>query len=221
MSTSPDMATELPRPWYLRHIWVLAAIVGVLSLTIMRTCSPRTLATLPTLGAAPSFQLTAQDGSPFDSKSLAGKVWIASFAFTSCRTECPMIGKANQAVQAALSSTGVQLVTFTVDPEFDTPARMSEWGRQFEVDAKRWHLLTGARPELERIVIDGFKTHMSDRKVEGGLVQVAHTMKLVLVDAHGLIRYYFDAENPEAMKLIVDHAKALEREYAQHQGDRS
>lgn len=215
------MTETLPKPWYIKHVWVLAAIVGVLSLTMLRMCATRKLQPLPTLGQAPAFVLKDQDNSDFDSRVLAGKVWIASFVFTSCRTECPMIGKANQQVLEGLGATPVQFVSITVDPEFDTPELMRKWGVQFGADTNRWKLLTGARSEIERIVIDGFKTHMSDRKIEGGLVQVAHTMKLILVDADGYIRYYFDANDPEAMKLIVDHAKALTQEFAEREGEKS
>lgn len=215
-TTSPGTtAGDLPKPWYIKHIWILAAVVGVLSLTILRTCGGRKLATLPTLGNAPAFVLTAQDGAAFDSKALTGKVWIASFFFTSCRTECPIIGRSNQEVQKALAGTDVKLLSFSVDPEFDTPERLIEWGRLFGADHARWTLLTGPRKELERVAMEGFKTAMGERITEGkgGLVEIAHTMKLILVDANGFIRYYFDAANPEAMSLIVDHARALEREF--------
>lgn len=212
----------LPKPWYLKHIWVLAAAVGVLSLTILRCASSRDLTHLAQLYKVAPFELVDQSGAPFSSNELNGKVWIASMVFTSCRTECPMIGKANQELQQALAGLPeVRLVSFSVDPEFDTPALMNTWGQQFGADPARWKLLTGPRKAIESIVIDGFKTHMSDRKVEGGLVQIAHTMKLILVDADGYVRHYFDATVPKDLSLIAAYAKKFTeeaREKTQAQG---
>lgn len=207
-----NTANELPKPWYIKHIWVLAAAVGVLSLTLLRLGTSHDLKPIAKLYKVPGFALVDQAGAPFSSQALDGKVWIASMVFTSCRTECPMIGTANQELQTNLEGTGVQLVSFTVDPEFDTPELMTTWGRQFRAKPEQWKLLTGARADIEKVVIDGFKTHMSDRKVEGGLVQIAHAMKLILVDADGYVRHYFDATLPKDRELIVAYAKLFERE---------
>lgn len=195
-----------------RYIWVLAAIVGVLSLTLLKMCQSRTLQRLPVLYVMPSFELTDQGGQPFGTKQLEGKVWVASFIFTSCKVECPAIGRANTLLQEKLAGTPVQLVSVSVDPEFDTPQALTTWGKDFGVDPARWHLLTGERAAIEKLVIEGFRSHMGDKKVEGGLVQIAHTMKLVLVDQLGGIRHYFDATDDKAVALVVDHAKALVEE---------
>src|SRR5207247_5205308 len=42
-------------------------------------------------GAVPSFQLVNQNGQPFGSAQLAGKIWIADFIYTTCPEPCPMI----------------------------------------------------------------------------------------------------------------------------------
>lgn len=213
MSEAPDGPGAPPNTgltaFLQRWIWVLAAVVGVLSMTLLKVCQSRTLQRLPVLYVLPSFELVDQDGKAFGTSQLGGKVWVASFIFTSCKVECPAIGRANQLLQDKLAGTPVQLVSISVDPEFDTPQALTTWGKDFGVDPTRWHLLTGERAAIETLVIDGFRSHMGDKKVEGGLVQIAHTMKLVLVDQLGGIRHYFDATDDKAVALVVDHAKAL------------
>lgn len=203
----------------MRHIWVIAALVGMACITVFALNNERKLTPLPHQYQTPSFTLTHQEGQTFESKSLAGKVWIAGFIFTSCRTECPIIGREMEKVAAKLKDTQVQLVTFTVDPEWDTPERLRDWGRTYHVDPTRWHLLTGSRQEMERVVAQGFKSAMGDKPTETqretNMVDVAHSFKLALVDHEGWIRYYFDVNNPEAMSLIVDHARNLEKEAAE------
>lgn len=212
---SADLA---PKPWYVKHIWILAAIVGVLSLTIMRTCGGRKLVPLASLGQVPAFTLQDQTGATFDSKSLEGRVWVASFFFTSCKTVCPAIGRANQALAKKLSVLGdldVRLVSFTVDPEFDTPAAMTTWGAQFDADPKRWHLLTGPRPAITAVV-QGFASEMGQRETKDGIVDISHSMRLVLVAPNGNILHHFRDE-PEQLDLIVDYARYLDAEHKKSQ----
>ena len=224
-ATTPGPSTPVdesapPSTFMRKWIWVLAAAVGVFSLTLLKVCQQRTLQRLPVLYALPDFNLVDQDGKPFGSDQLDGKVWIASFAFTSCKVECPAIGRANQELQQKLAGTPVQLVTISVDPEFDTPEVLTAWGKTFGADSQRWHLLTGTRKAVEWVVMGdaehpgGFRTHMGERSEANGLVQIAHSMKLVLVDQFGGIRHYFDATDEKALALIVDHAKALVTEGA-------
>ena len=208
-------AVAAPTSFLQKHIWVLAAVVGVVCITLLQLCQGRTLQKLPVDYVLPEFSLTDQRGETFGSKDLDGKVWVASFIFTSCQTECPAIGRANQVLQERLAGTGVELVSFSVDPEYDTPQLLGEWGVKFGVDPARWHLLTGDRKKIEALVIDGFRTHMGDKAMSGGLVQIAHTMKLVLVDQRRGIRHYFDALDDKAVALVVDHAKAI----TQDEGD--
>jgi len=220
MSASPASTEAAPPTTFMRKwIWWIAAAVGVLSLSVLKLGQSSNLQQLQVLYVLPKFELTGQDGKPFGSAELDGKVWIASFAFTSCRVECPAIGRTMKTLQDKLAGTPVEFVTISVDPEFDTPAALTTWGQSFGADFARWHLLTGARKDIEALVIGdekagGFRTHMGERSEANGLVQIAHTMKLVLVDQFRGIRFYFDANDDKALALLVDHAKALAKEGA-------
>src|ERR1700683_4154951 len=77
---------------------------------------------LPQMGPAPAFQLTTQDGASFDSQSLAGHVWVADFVYTTCPGPCPMMSSQMRQIQSLTAETpDVKLVSFTVDPQHDTP----------------------------------------------------------------------------------------------------
>src|SRR5690348_5613607 len=83
---------------------------------------------LPIYGQVPPFELTAETGQPFTSKSLEGKVWVADLIYTTCPGPCPRMSALMRQVQQASSSLpGVQLVSFTVDPEHDTPAVLAKY----------------------------------------------------------------------------------------------
>ena len=78
----------------------------------------------------PEFHLTAQDGQPFDSHVLTGKIWVADFIYTTCPGPCPRMTSQMKEVQnAILKMPDVKLVSFTVDPERDTPAVLAAYAK--------------------------------------------------------------------------------------------
>src|SRR2546423_14320533 len=72
-------------------------------------------------GTVPSFQFVNQNGQPFGSAQLAGKIWIADFIYTTCPGPCPMISSRMSELQKPLEKSDVHLISFSVDPEKDTP----------------------------------------------------------------------------------------------------
>lgn len=108
---------------------------------------------LETLFTVPAFELTDQDGAPFGTEALRGRVWIASFLFTSCASSCPTLAAqlANVSERLAPHGERARIVSLTVDPEVDTPERLRAFGERFGADFSRWTFLTGA-PETVRAV---------------------------------------------------------------------
>ena len=78
--------------------------------------------TVSSYGTVPTFQLTNQNGQPFGSAQLVGKIWIADFIYTTCPGPCPMISGRMSELQKPLENSDVHLVSFSVDPDKDTPA---------------------------------------------------------------------------------------------------
>src|SRR4051812_15425954 len=103
---------------------------------------------LDVLFDAPKFKLTDQDGKPFDSEQLKGQVWVAALIFTNCPGVCPSMTEKMKKLQEAVPSKNVQLVSFTVDPERDTPAVLKQYAQRFNADESRWHFLTGAKDTM-------------------------------------------------------------------------
>jgi protein SCO1/2 len=154
-------------------------------------------------GAVPSFQLTNQNGQPFGSAQLAGKIWIADFVYTTCPGPCPMISSRMSELQKPLEKTDVHLVSFSVDPEKDTPAVLRGYAERLQAEPERWDFLTGPKSAIYQISHDGFRLAVSDGSDAQGIP--VHSTRMVLVDRHGQIRGYYDATEPEAVtKLLAD-----------------
>src|SRR5207237_7654617 len=112
---------------------------------------------LDSYGAVPSFQLVNQNGQPFGSAQLAGRVWIADFIFTSCPGPCPMISSRMSELQKPLSNTDVLLVSFSVDPEKDTPEVLRGYAERLHAQPDRWDFLTGPKPARYDLSVNAFK----------------------------------------------------------------
>jgi protein SCO1/2 len=170
--------------------------------TLLASCS--TGPALPSYGVVPDFSLTDQAGQPFHSdQRLNGHVWVADFIFTNCMGPCPrMSTQMNQIQRALADAPEVRYVSFTIDPDRDTPEVLAQYGRRYKADPAKWHLLTGTRAELRKLNWDTF--HLGD--VNG---QLEHSTRFVLVDAKSRIRGYYDSSEPQNIDTLIADARRL------------
>lgn len=154
-------------------------------------------------GHVPAFQLVNQNDQPFGSENLRGKIWIADFVYSTCPGPCPMISTRMSELQKPLEKTDVQLVSFDVDPEHDTPAVLRSYAETMHADSARWNFLTGAKSAIYSLSQNGFKLSALDGQENSP--QPIHSTKMVLVDRSGTIRGYYDATAADAVtKLLAD-----------------
>jgi protein SCO1 len=165
--------------------------------------SRRAASRLERLAPAPQFQFTAQDGTTVSNADLKGKVWVADFIFTRCAGPCPVMTSRMAEVNQALSGKAkdVELVSFTVDPEYDTPQVLKEYGERVGASPERWKFLTGPKDQIEATVMKGFLQALS-REPSGVPI---HSTRFALVDRDGWIRGFLDGNDPELpQKLLMD-----------------
>jgi protein SCO1 len=154
----------------------------------------------------PAFQLTAQDGSAFDSKSLTGHNWVADFIYTHCDGPCPMMSSHMRQIQdsTAAEMSGVRLVSFTVDPARDTPEVLASYAKHFKQDPTRWAFLTGDMPSLNAVGL-GFKLNGVDGST-------THSSRFALVDRRGHIRGFYSTAEGGFMPQLMHDIRQLEAE---------
>jgi len=168
-------------------------------------CSQRA-PSLEVFGNTPQFELVAQNGQPFDSQALAGKIWVADFIYTTCPGPCPRMTSQMREVQdAVLKIPDVRLVSFTVDPKQDTPPVLTAYAKTHGASSSIWYFLTGPVPTLQMLDRDAFKLGNID-----GTLQ--HSTRLVLVDRRGQIRGYYDTSESSAIPKVISDIYALARE---------
>ena len=163
----------------------------------------------PVLGTLPAFRLTDQAGRPFGSDDLAGRVWVASFIFTRCPTACPAITRQMARVQGRTRNLepALHLVSFSVDPGFDTPERLAAYAGAHRASPRMWTFLTGPAEAVRETVERGLRVSMGDASDDPA--DVSHGTHLVLVDGAARIRGYYDPAAPDTLDRLVRDAALL------------
>jgi protein SCO1 len=163
------------------------------------------LAGLDVFGTVPNFSLTAQSGERFGLADLDGKIWIADFIYTSCTDTCPLQSAALAKLQGELPKNDLwRVVSFSVDPDHDTPAVLSRYAARFGANPERWLFLTGDKKEIYRLAHEGFRLAVAAPPGASGQTGsiVAHSSRFVLLDGRGQVRGYYDSRDADALKRL-------------------
>ena len=213
-SSKPDPNEKQAPPRIPRLGWVIAflCVTTLIAWAYMQFSaeiqSRKVASRLERLAQAPQFTFTAQDGTTVSTADFKGKIWVANFIFTRCAGPCPLMTSRMAEVNQALGkkATDVELVTITVDPEYDTPEVLKEYSEQVGASPDRWKFLTGPKDQIETVVMKGFLQALS-REPSGVPI---HSTRFVLVDRDGWIRGFLDGNDPELpQKLLMDSGDLL------------
>lgn len=141
--------------------------------------------------ALPPITLTDQHGASHALRELmAGGVVVMNFGYTTCESICPL----GNAVMAQLDddprAASLRLISITIDPAQDTPARMDAAARSFDA-SERWLWLTAAPGDIRSLL----------RSLDADVTQLAlHDPLFVVADADGR-RLYRSVTLPTAEEL--------------------
>ena len=191
---------------------VLAAVLNGLLLMLLSGAAWLRWRTpvLDDYGAAPDFRLTDQLGRSASAEDLRGRVVVVNFIYTSCRDTCPLLSLRMQALQERLREETllggrVQLLSFTVDPEHDTPEVLRPYAERSGADPQAWRFLTGSRHEVVPVIERGFFQAVvpiaTPQAVQTGHpgggeahehAEVMHSNRFILIDRQGRMRALYD-----------------------------
>lgn len=189
----------------------LVTLSALIALTVLAGCRHKA-EPLPELGHVGAFALVNQQGAPVSAESLRGKVWVAAFFFTRCPTICPRITRRLRALQVKAHDRAepLTLISFSVDPDNDTPPVLLDYAQHYDADLRTWSFLTGDLEVVKRTVVDGFKLAL-DGKAEPGAENggIIHGSHLVLVDRKLTIRGYYRTDDDDDMARVLEDAARL------------
>jgi len=178
---------------------------AILFLLFLTGCARKT--ELPVMNTVPDFTFIERSSREVKSQELAGKVWVADFVFTNCGGFCPLMTEKMRKVQDLLPAQ-VQLVSFSVDPDRDTPEVLAAYAKKYGADPNRWLFLTGNKDALYKLSKDGFKLAIDD--TAGTEAEpITHSVRFALVDQQGRIRGYYSMDEEAELSRLVREAKSL------------
>lgn len=156
------------------------------------------------------FEFITQDNEKFSLKDLAGEWWIANFMYTNCTQVCPTMIPNMSSVQNKLQDLNLnaKIVSFSVDPNYDTPPVLREYVEEYGVDLSTWTFLTDYEfSDIKRLSENSFKTSLD--KGSSGETEFAHSTGFFLVDPHGKVIKRYDGLATQDIKLIIEDLKKV------------
>lgn len=206
--------------WLLfRRAFHFVFLIGITALAVLywlKSHERKSAEQIPVVRAVPDFALTERSGKTVQLSDLRGKVWIADFVFTRCAGPCPLMTARMAKLQQSLKdATDVRLVSFSVDPDRDTPQVLTEYAKNFEADPSRWLFLTGNKAAVYELANKGFLISAVEnikqaRPPDEG--PILHSTKFVLVDRKANIRGYYDGIETNGFDRLLRDVRIILRE---------
>lgn len=131
-------------------------------------------------------------GEPFAMRQLAGKVWVASYFFATCPGFCLQMNQEIAKIVRDLADDDVTFVSFTVDPENDTPDELRQYAQRMQADPRRWVFLTGKQESIQELGQQYLKMPATRE----------HNDKLVLIGRDARVHGFFSSRDPQQVKKL-------------------
>jgi protein SCO1/2 len=165
-------------------------------------------------GPVGTLAMTDERGQPFTDAALRGHVTIVSLVFTRCEGICPVTSMKMERLQEQTFDVGakVKLASFSVDPEYDTPARLAEYALRYHADPTRWRFVTGPVADMHRLVEGPLMNSMTQNGVTpSGAPNIDHNGYFFLVDGNAHLRGLYDSNDIQRLDALVRDARFLAR----------
>ena len=185
------------RPW----VYINAFVIIIALIAVMQPDGAEEQ--LPIIGKIPAFDLVDQNSKQFTLENLEGNVWLADFIFTTCSGPCPIMTERMGMVQHDLLETEkLKFVSFTVNPDYDTPDVLKKYAQRFDADVGSWSFVTGKYEQIQELIVEGFKM--------GDVEEIVfHSTRFALVDHEGNLRGYYSGTEPAEHDILTRDIHAL------------
>ena len=185
------------RPW----VYVIVLVIIIALIAVMQPDGVKEQ--LPIISKIPEFDLVDQNSKQFTLENVQGNVWLADFIFTPCSGPCPIMTERMSMVQHDLLEIDkLKFVSFTVNPDYDTPEVLKKYAQRFDVDDSSWSFVTGKYDQIQELIADGFK--MGDTEEI-----VFHSTRFALVDHEGNLRGYYSGTEPAEHEILMRDIQSL------------
>jgi protein SCO1/2 len=160
----------------------------------------------------PAFSFIDQNGNLITEKTVQGKIYVANFFFTKCRSICPKMASNMFQLQVVFKmDTSIILLSHSVTPETDSVSILRKYALDNKVEASKWHLLTGDKKEIYRLAKQQYFAGDTVGYYQSGN-EFLHTENFILVDKHRRIRGVYNGTLLVEIDRIKQDINLLKKE---------
>ncbi len=158
------------------------------------------------------FSLLDADSNSVNQSITEGKIYVADFFFSTCKTICPKMSNQLMRVQHKFADADdVVILSFTVDPDNDTPSRLRAYANKHKAQKGKWYFLTGEKDSIYNLARNSyFLNAMEDASSGEGFL---HSEQFLLIDKEKHIRGIYDGTNHFEVKKLMEDIAVLQKEY--------
>ncbi len=156
------------------------------------------------------YKFTNQLGQPVSLSDFKGRALAITFIFTRCPVPeyCPRLSRNFQETAEKLSrlpgsSTNWHLISFTIDPTFDTPKVLKGYAERYHYDPAKWSFLTGPSEQITSIVRESGVT------VEPGAGLFSHNFRTLIIGTNGQLQTSIPIGGPISDAVVEELLRAM------------
>ena len=154
------------------------------------------------------FSMLDADSNLVTDEITKGKIVVADFIFTTCQSICPKMSVQMMRVQDAFKDdSSVVILSFTVDPEHDTPSVLKAYGQKHNAIPGKWFFLTGEKDSIYHLARHSY--FVTAMEGDGVVDDFVHSEQVVLVDSEKHIRGFYDGTKTEDINRLIEDVKWL------------
>jgi len=212
------------QPPFKLHYTIIPIVIGTL---LLSNCITKKEGPLPVFGerevvgkdtvyhTIANFKFVDQDSTEVTNDTYKGKIYVADFFFTSCRTICPIMKTQMLRVYDSIQNDrDVLLLSHTIDPEYDTVGLLHDYAERLGVKSDKWHFVTGNKDEIYKLAQTSyFSTALEDKSEADGFI---HSGAFLLIDKERRIRGKYDGTKEEDVNRLLADIQRLKAEGEQN-----
>ena len=159
------------------------------------------------------FSLINQNGKVITNASYEGKIYIADFFFTRCKTICIAMAYNMSELQSYYKNDDeIMFLSHSVTPVMDSVPVLKAYADAKGVINGKWNVTTGSKKHIYELARKSYFAVLDQG--DGGENDFIHTEQFVLVDKERKIRGYYDGTEKEDMQKIIKDIALLKEEYS-------
>lgn len=165
------------------------------------------------IGRVEPFAFSNQDGGIVTEKDVKGKVFVAEYFFTTCKTWCPIMHNNMKMVYERYKNENDFLIlSHTSDPATDSAARLRKYADSLNVNTSKWIFLTGTKDSLYKQARYSYRIDDPNNNPLSSDVDFIHSQFFSLVDKKGVVRSIYEGNQKGDVERMIKEIEVLLKE---------